>query len=36
MFDVIDIEVPQAKTGVPLSKDEKLTDGAKLYVREQP
>ena len=34
MFDAVDVEVPQAKTGVPLSKDEKLLDGAKHYVRE--
>ena len=35
MFDAVDIDAPQTKSGVPLSKDDKLPEGAKHFEREQ-
>jgi hypothetical protein len=35
MFDAVDIEVPQATPGVPLSKDYKFPPGTKYFSREK-
>jgi prolyl 4-hydroxylase len=35
MFDPIDIEAPQIKTGIPLGEDAVLPDGASRYIREE-
>jgi prolyl 4-hydroxylase len=35
MFDAIDIAAPQAKPGVPLSKDDKLAAGTRYFVKKQ-